>query len=65
MGKRINLLKESPCLKCGKYSECVDKALKNNQFNDIIDQVFGNKGFDYHSCPLYIALTAPDMVDES
>ncbi len=65
MGRRIMYLKESPCFKCDKHNECMVKVENNNQFSDIVDQVFGNMDFDYHNCPLYIALTAPDMTDES
>ena len=65
MGRRITSLKESPCFKCEKHTECLTKVENNNQFSDIVDQVFGNRDFDYYNCPLYIALTAPDIVDET
>ncbi len=65
MAERIMYLKESPCYQCHKHMECMMKTQKNNQLYDIVDQVFGNKGFDYHNCPIYVALTAPDMVDET
>ena len=61
--KRISKLSESPCSKCGKDAECDAKILRNLNLKEIKDGVFGLKGFRYKNCPLYISLTAGELVE--
>lgn len=63
--KRIERISESPCNKCGKIILCANRVRNNPSLAEICDSIFGNKLYDYHNCPIYIALTAPDMIDES
>lgn len=64
VSKRIERLSDSPCKKCGKEQECKNKCKVNSKFYDIVDFMFGNAEADYNWCPIYIALTAPDMIEE-
>lgn len=61
---RIESLSQSPCSNCGVSVECGKKVKRNSKFEEIVDVVYGNRDFDFHDCPLYIALTAPEMVEE-
>lgn len=63
MSKRIESLSESPCYKCGKMQDCSVKVAKNQNLSGIVDFMFGNAEADYNWCPIYIALTAPDMIE--
>lgn len=61
MSKRIEKLSDSPCYKCGKMKDCAVKVAKNQNLSEIVDFMFGNVDADFNWCPIYIALTAPDM----
>ena len=63
MSKRINYLYESPCYQCGFQHECDEKIESNPHLGDIKDGVFGNADFDFHDCPIWIALNAPERVE--
>lgn len=63
MSKRVKSLSESPCYKCGKMQDCSVKLAKNGKLQDIADMMFSNAKADYNWCPIYIALTAPDMIE--
>ena len=63
MSRRIQYLNESPCNQCGCDIECDEKIKGNFSFLNIKDVVFGNADFDYHDCPLWIALNAPEMIE--
>ena len=65
--KKITKLSESPCSQCGCSYECLRKLLrlKNENLSEIVYMVFPNAEFDYHNCPLWISLNAPEMVDKS
>lgn len=63
MSKRITTLFESPCYKCGKMQDCAVKVAKNQNLSAVVDIMFGNAEADYSWCPIYIALTAPDMIE--
>ena len=63
MSKRINFLEESPCYKCNCELECNEKIKRSPILEEIHDVVFPNADFDYHDCPLWIALNAPEMVE--
>lgn len=63
MSKRIDKLSESPCYKCGKMKDCATKVANNQNLGGIVDFMFGNADADFHWCPIYIALTAPDMIE--
>lgn len=63
--KRITKLSESPCNQCGCTYKCMRKLLRlnNEKISEIMDMVFPNAEFDYHDCPLWISLNAPEMVE--
>lgn len=61
--RRIERISESPCSKCGKIVECSNRIRSNYRIGEIRDSVFGNRNFDYHDCGIWIALSAPDMVE--
>lgn len=63
MSKRIKSLKESPCYQCNCDDKCNKKIRKNYIFSEIKDAMFGNAEYDYHDCPIWIALNAPEMVE--
>ena len=62
---RIKSLSESPCYKCYVESKCYKKIRNNPQFGEIKDMVFGNSQIKRKDCPLYIALTCKNLIDES
>ena len=62
--RRIERISESPCFNCGKQVECSNRVRSNYRLGEIRDSVFGNRDFDYHDCGIWIALSAPDMIDE-
>lgn len=64
MGKRIDRLANSPCKKCGKENECLMKTIKAPILSNIVDVIFGDMERDYHTCPIYISLTCPEMIEE-
>ena len=63
--KKITKLSESPCNQCGSTYKCMRKLLRlnNEKISEIMDMVFPNAEFDYHDCPLWISLNAPEMVE--
>lgn len=63
MSRRITTLSESPCYKCGKMQDCTVKVAKNQNLSAVVDIMFGNAEADYNLCPIYVALTAPDMIE--
>lgn len=63
MNKRIQSLSESPCYQCHCEWECDKKIHRVSILADIRDDVFGKANFDYHECPIWIALNAPEMVE--
>ena len=65
MSQRIKFLIESPCYRCGCQSECDKKIKKVPKFSEIRDIIFENGAFNFHNCPLWIAINAPEMIDES
>ena len=62
---RIKSLSESPCFKCPVETKCYKKIRANPQFGEIKDMMFGNSKIDRVDCPLYIALTCKNLIDES
>lgn len=62
--KRIKKLSESPCYKCDCVMKCMEKISKSLKLQEIEDAVFPNADFDYHECGIWIALNAPEMVEE-
>ena len=63
MSKRIERLSDSPCYQCDCSIECENKIERAYKLQEIQDYVFGNAEYDYHDCPLWIALNAPEMVE--
>lgn len=62
--RRIESLSESPCSKC-EVSDACDKRIDiTPALSDIKYCIYGNKEYDYRECPIYIAVTSPDMVEE-
>lgn len=64
MAKRISSLKESPCYQCKCMEKCLEKISTNSKFQEIQDSIFANADFDYHNCSIWIALNAPEMIEE-
>lgn len=63
--KRIKSLSESPCYKCPVEKKCYKKIEDRPNFGEIKDMVFGNTQIKRKDCPLYIALTCKELIDES
>lgn len=63
MAERATKLSETPCYNCGIQERCYAWADEHDHRLKIIDGVFCIKNYDYHNCPNYIALTAPEMVE--
>ena len=63
MSKRIQHLEQSPCYQCDCSIECEKKIERSYKLQEIQDYVFEREGYDYHDCPLWIALNAPEMVE--
>lgn len=64
MSRRITKLSESPCYKCDKNGACRKKVKKNPvALCDIVENMYPDAEADYANCPIYIALTAPDMIE--
>lgn len=63
--KRIKSLSESPCYKCPVESKCYKKIRNNPQFGEIKDMMFGNTQTQRKDCPIFIALTCKNLIDES
>ena len=61
--KYIKKMSESPCSKCGCIVACSNKVRRSPRLDEIRDLVFPNAEYDYHNCPLWIALNAPEMVE--
>lgn len=57
-------MSESPCSKCGCMVECSNKVRRVPKLDEIRDLVFSNANFDYHDCGIWIALNAPEMIEE-
>lgn len=64
MNRRITKLSESPCYQCGFLEECNKKCEENISFQSIQNSVFRIADFDYHRCGIWIALNAPEMIEE-
>lgn len=62
--KRIKSLSESPCYKCGCDCECDMKIMKSPDIGVIKDKMFGDANADFHECGIWIALNAPEMIEE-
>ena len=64
--KKIKSLKESPCSNCGFVVQCNERIENSSQLQEIQDMVFPDAEYNYHDCPIWIALNAPEMfeVDE-
>ena len=60
---RIKNLQESPCYQCHCEQKCNKKIKNNIIFSEIRDGIFGNAEYDYHDCPIWIALNAPEMIE--
>ena len=58
MSRRIETLSESPCYKCGRSAECMEKIRRSPILMEICDAILGNADFDYHDCSLWIAMSA-------
>lgn len=63
--RRIKSLSESPCYHCSQENNCYKKIRNNPQFGEIKDMMFGNTQAKREDCPLYIALTCKELIDES
>ena len=63
--KRITKLSESACYCCPVASKCSLKRMKNFHFDEIYDMVWADAEYKREDCPLFIALTAPEMEDLS
>ena len=61
--KRIKNLSESPCYQCHCEWECDERIKKNSVLDTIQSNIFPDADFDYHDCPIWIALNAPEMVE--
>lgn len=59
------MLLESPCYRCGCQDKCSNKIKRVPKFAEIRDNIFADAKYNFHNCPLWIALNAPEMVDES
>lgn len=64
MSKRITKLEESPCYQCGFLDACEEIINKSTTVGVIRDRMFGNANADYHDCGIWIALNAPEMIEE-
>lgn len=62
---KIKHIKDSPCWDCNVANECSAKRLTNRNLDIIVDMVWGKADYNEKNCPIYIAVTAPDMIDES
>lgn len=62
---RIKSLSESPCYKCPVEKKCYKKIRERPNFGEIKDMMFGNTHIKREDCPLYIALTCKNLIDES
>ena len=63
MNKHIERMSESPCSKCGCIVSCSEKVRIVPRLDEIRDFVFPNAEYDYHDCPLWIAMNAPEMIE--
>lgn len=64
MSNRIKHIKDSPCWNCLVKNECSQKRMKNRNLDAIVDMVWGKANYDRKDCPIWIAINAPDMVEE-
>lgn len=62
---KIKHVKDSPCWDCNVANDCSLKRLKNRNLDVIVDMVWGQADYDRKNCPIYIAITAPNMKDYS
>ena len=65
MSKRVIKLAQSPCCQCGCCEACEEKIDRSQIIAEIKDKMFNNAEADFHDCGIWIALNAPDMVDET
>lgn len=65
MSKRVTKLSQSPCYQCGQYEKCEEKIKRSPIIGVTKDKMFGNAELDFHDCGIWIALNAPDMIDET
>lgn len=61
---RIQKLSESPCYQCQCKEKCSKKIKRSPKLQEIQDCIFGDATFDYHNCGIWIALNAPEMIEE-
>lgn len=64
MSKKITKLSESPCWACFAADECSARRLRNRNLDPIVDMVWDKADYDRKDCPIWIAINAPDMVEE-
>lgn len=64
MSKKISHVTDSPCWNCQVQKECSLKRLKNRNLDIIVDMVWGQADYDRKDCPIWIAINAPEMVEE-
>lgn len=64
MSNKITSLSESPCWTCFVGDECSARRKKNRNLDSIVDMVWDKADYNRENCPLYIAITAPEMVEE-
>lgn len=59
-------IESSPCMRCGIDEQCAEKVNRINhpEIDELALNMFVKFGEDYKNCPLYVSLTAPDMVEE-
>lgn len=61
--RRISSIAESPCTSCIVSEQCDARIAKNSDLAQIKYVVYGDKCCDVSNCPLFIALTAPEMIE--
>lgn len=64
MSKKIKSVKDSPCWDCPVGYECSQKRIRNRNLDPIVDMVWDKADYDRKDCPIWIAINAPEMVEE-
>lgn len=64
MSEKIKSLKDSPCWDCPVGYECSKKRMRNRNLDPIVDMVWDKADYDRKDCPIWIAINAPEMVEE-
>ena len=65
MSKRIQYLSDSPCYKCTKSKECMEKIKRSPKLIEISDAIIGNADFDYKDCSLFQSIVMNEkMIQE-